>query len=197
MTEPDAGVVETAPVETAAVVADPVTPAEPTVVEFTPITLDSQEATDNFVKDRVARATRAAEKKVEGEKKALQDKIDAFENEKLTDDQKKDARAAAAEKLAQERGDELTKLTRELLVRDNAGDLPKSLWDRVRGDTEDEIIADIATLLEGVPAAPSAPGRPPTQSPMVRVQPVGTDPDPGLNAEDIIKQLAERRGRNF
>lgn len=194
-------VVEAAPVETATPVADPVTPVvegAPVVpVPFKQIVLDSQDAADDFIKDRIARATRSAEKKAEAEKKILQDRITGFETAQLTEDQKKEQRAITAEKLAQERGDELTKLQREILVRDNAGDLPKSLWDRVRGETEEEIVADIASLMEGVPAAPVVPGRPPAQSPMVRVQPVGTDPDPGLSVDDIMKQLDERRGRSY
>jgi hypothetical protein len=198
MTEPVTGVVVDAPVETATIVADPVTDDAP-VVEFKAITLDSQEATDNFVKDRVARATRSAEKKAEAEKQALKDRIAEFENEKLTEDQKKEQRAIAAEKLAQERGEELTKLQRAGIVRDLADEagLPKALWGRVHGDTEEEIAADIKELIDGLPAAPVVPGRPPTQSPTVRVQPVNSDPDPGQSADDIMKILAERRGRSY
>lgn len=186
------GVVEAAPVETATAIADPIveTPVAP---EFKAIVLDSQDAADNFMKDRVARATRSAETKAAAEKKALEDRIAAFEDEKLSADEKKDKRIADAEKLAADALAENTKLQRTNVVRDLAEEagLPKKLWDRVRGDTEDEITADIAELMEGIPA-PAEPvkGTPPTRAPKVKLQSTNTEIDPGDNADAIVKGLS-------
>lgn len=197
MTEPIiAAVVEAAPVEIAPIVADPVTPAVATPpVEFAAIVLDSQEATDNFVKDRVARATRAAQTAAKAERKAIEDELNELKNAALSETEKKDNALKAAEQLAAERGDELTKLQRASLVSDLAQEagLPKKFWDRVRGDTDEEIVADIAELMEGIPApADPVKGTPPSPAPKakVKVQPTGNEPDPGLNADAIVKELS-------
>lgn len=192
-----------APVEPATPVADPVVTPEPPVETFKAINLDSQDAADNFVKDRVARATRAAQNAAKAEKDALEARIAEFEAASLTADEKKDARIAAAEKLAEERGATITKLERKELVSELAGEakLPKKLWDRVRGDTEEEIAADIAELMDGEPTTPVVPaepvkGVPPTRTPKVKLQPTGAVTDPGINADDILKTLT-RSGLAF
>lgn len=179
------------------VIADPAAPVDPAPVvgappEFAAIVLDSQDAVDKMFKDRIAQANRVAEKKAKDDRKALEDKLKAFEDAALTDTEKKDNALKAAEQLAAERGEALTKLERKVLVRDLAQDsgLPKKLWDRVSGETEDEIAADIKELVEALPpVADPGKGKPPVQAPTVRVSPPGDSSDPELSSDALLASI--------
>lgn len=187
----DSGAVESAPVETASTEnAD--SGASTSRNEFKSIVLDSQDAADSFVKDRVSRAQRSVEKQYKTQVDDLNAKIEAFENEKLSESDKIVKRAEAAEKLAKERGDELTKMRREMSLNSLAADakLPRDLWDRVRGDTEEEISADIAKLKAALPATEApADTRPPSQQSKVTVAPTGQEPDADQDAKSIVDSL--------
>lgn len=183
-------------------VVDPETPeahvspeAEPTEPSFRPI--DSQEALDALIQKRVARAEKSAEKKFNETLATLQAKIDGFESEKLTDTEKRDKRIAELEKAVQERDEKLTKLERAKTVSELAHEakLPKKLWDRVQGDTEDEIAADIQELLEAYPTPESkdeGKKKPPSQGATVKVQPTGSDGETEETADAILEAIAPR-----
>lgn len=195
--------VESIPVETASESADPDAGSQPdgkkSDKEFNPIVLDSQEAADKFVKDRVARAQRSVEKKFQDQISDLQSKLQAFEDEKLSESEKISKRAESAEKLAEERGGEVTKLRRELFIRDKADELaaeglalPRDLWDRVRGDTDEDIEADMRALAAALPKpaeTETTEGRPPTRQPREKVFPTGQEPDTELDAESIVNSI--------
>lgn len=185
-----------APVETAPVGADPETVETAAVTEatFKEIVLDSQDAADQFVKDRVARAQRSAEKKTQQTVDDLKAQLKAHEDAKLSDAEKLVNATKAAEKLAEDRGNELTKLQRQIKVSELADEakLPRSLWDRVRGDTDEELEADIAKLATdfGVKDGVSTDSRRPVQSPTVSVTPTGGEPDADPTAKSIVDSMS-------
>lgn len=195
MSDTDSGAVESAPVETATTVADSesetVTPSES---PFKEIVLDSQEAADKFIKDRVARAQRSAEKKTQQQIDDLQAKLKSHEDAKLSDSEKLVNAAKAAQQLADDRGNELTKLQRTIKVGElaEAAKLPRSLWDRVRGDTDEELEADIAKLATDfrVKDGVSTDSRPPVQSPNVSVTPTGGEIEIERNAKSIVDSMS-------
>lgn len=156
---------------------------------FKPIVLDSQDAVDGFMKARIARV----EKKYSdyNDLKAKAAHVDELEAASLSESEKLQKRLAEFEKLAADKEAELTKLQRDRVVSDVASEmgLPKKFWDRVRGDTDDEIISDITDLLEGLPKPEKDKGSPPGQSPKVKVQPTGSDPEVQMTAEDILKSI--------
>lgn len=163
---------------------------------FKPIT--SQEEFDSRLKNRLERAERSTEKKFNAQIKELTDKIAGFENEKLSDAEKRDKRLAELEKALQERDEKLTKLERAKIVSELAHDakLPKKLWDRVKGDTEDEIAADIQELLEAYPTPESKDDKgakkPPSQGATVKVQPTGSDGEIEESADAILESISPR-----
>lgn len=159
--------------------------------EFKAIT--SQEALDAILTKRLERAEKASSKKYGETIKSLEDKIAAFETEKLSESEKLQKRLEDAEKLASERAGELTKLQRERQVFDLAQEheLPRALWDRVRGDTDEEILADIEALKGVLPGKPETKGGFPQGPTRTTVTPTGDAADPGdLTADDILKSLS-------
>lgn len=119
---------------------------------FKPIVLDSQDAVNAFMQKRISRV----EKKYEGfeDFKAKANQFDQLEAEKGSDIEKLTRRADKAEKERDALQEKVTKAERAELVRDIADELglPKKLIGRVRGDSEDDIRADIADLLDSVPS---------------------------------------------
>lgn len=199
MSDIDSGAVESAPDETATTVADSDNEAPATTeTVFKEIVLDSQEAADKFIKDRVARAQRSAEKKFQTQLDELQGQLKAHEDSKLSESEKLQNAAKAAEQLAEERGNEVTKLRRQMTVKDLAIDakLPKELWDRVRGETDEDIAADIQDLAEKfAPKDVSVDSRrPPTQAPKVTVTPTGGEPDVEPTAKSIVDSFSSLPG---
>lgn len=191
---------ETAPVvEPVSEVVTPVVEVAPTAVElpkpgkpeFKEIVLASQEDADKFVKDRVARAERSAKKESEDRLRELEAELKGFRDEKLSDEEKKEQRLADAAAAESALRDELNEVRRELLVTRLAGTagLPEELWDRVRGDDEDSITADIVKLAGLVPAAAEPSRKPPVQSPTVRVAPTGDDPEPEPDVKNIVDSI--------
>ena len=186
----------------AAPTADPVDSApevrtspesDPTDGNFRPI--NSQEEFDNALKKRLERAEKSTAKKYDQQIADLTAKLESYENEKLSEQEKLTKRAEAAEKAAQERDTELTKLKRDRLVADLAHEagLPKKLWDRVRGDDDDSIIADIYELMETIPKPDSKDGKkPPSPGSTVKVQPTGSDGETEETAESIIAKMSPR-----
>lgn len=175
---------------------DDVVPAEPepkpTKKAFENIVLDSQEAADNFVKDRIARATRSTEKKFADQVKELSEKLKSYETEKLTADEQKELRLSEAEKLAEERGNQITQMLRERTITDLAVEagLPKNLWDRVRGENDEEIAADINALVALLPKETvKETAGPPSQAPTVKLSPTGDEPNSEPDAKSIVDSL--------
>lgn len=159
--------------------------------EFKAIT--SQDALDAILTKRLERADKASSKKYGETIKSLEDKIASFETEKLSESEKLQKRLEDAEKLASERAGELTKLQRDRQVFDLAQEheLPRALWDRVRGDTDEEILADIEALKGVLPGKSEAKGGFPQGPTRTTVTPTGDAADPGdLTADDILKQLS-------
>ncbi|MEC4833761.1 DUF4355 domain-containing protein [Mycobacteroides chelonae] len=179
------------PVETETVETDSGARTEPETVvdEFKPIT--SQADFDARLKDRLDRANKSAQKKFDAQIKDLSEKLKAFEDEKLTDAQKKDKRLDEITNALAERDKTIAQFERERLVGDVASELglPRKFWDRVRGEDEDAIRQDIASLLEDLPTKPV--NAPPHNS-TVRVQSTGDDGEPELTAEAILEGISPR-----
>lgn len=152
---------------------------------FKPIT--TQTDLENVLKGRLKRAETAAEKKHTARIKELETIAHAYEQEKLTEDQKKDARISELTAALAERDEVITGHERSRVVGDLADTLklPRKLWDRVRGNTEEEIEADIKLLLEDVPA-PQRPGG------TVKVQPTGGQGEQEITAEQVLAQINPR-----
>lgn len=180
-------------------VVTPVVEVAPTEVElpkpgkpeFKEIVLASQEDADKFVKDRVARAERSAKKESEDRVRALEAELKGFKDKELSEDQLKDQRITEAAQAESALRDELNEVRRELLVTRLAGTagLTEELWDRVRGEDEDAITADIVKLAGLVPAASEPSRKPPVQSPTVRVAPTGDDPEPEPDVKNIVDSI--------
>lgn len=159
--------------------------------EFKAIT--SQDALDAILTKRLERADKVSAKKYGETIKSLEDKIAAFESEKLSESEKLQKRLEDAEKLASERAGELTKLQRDRQVFDLAQEhgLPRALWDRVRGDSDEEIIADIEALKGVIPEPKPSGGGFPQGPTRTTVAPTGEQPDPGdITADDLLKQIS-------
>lgn len=155
--------------------------------EFKPI--GSQEEFDKAVKGRIARAEKAAEKKLSGRVTELEGIVHAHEQEKLTEDQRRDARIEELTSALAERDTTIAKNDRDKLVADLADEkkLPRKLWDRVRGDSDEEILADIDLLLETVPAkADPGTGK---SGKTITVTPTGATGDKEQTAAEIIAAI--------
>lgn len=181
------------PDETPDAHVSPETKPEPEKASFQAIT--TQEEFDAAIKQRIARAEKSAEKKAQAVVADLEAKIKGYEDAQLTADQKKDKRISELEKALGERDTELTKLQRDKLITNLASEhgLPKKLWGRVQGNTEDEITSDIQELLEAIPAAETKDAKkPPTQGGTVRVQPSGDSGEPMEDADAILEAISPR-----
>lgn len=168
---------------------------DPVLDEFQPIVLDSQDAVNSFVKKRVERAKRSAEEAMQAQIAERDAKIKAFEEQALSESEKVLKRAEAAEKLAQERDAELARLKRDKLVSDLASEakLPKKLWDRIRGDTEEDIQADIEDLAKefGTDTV-STDSRPPSSRPKtVSVVAPGHEPETTITAKSVADRISK------
>ncbi|MBF9350659.1 MULTISPECIES: hypothetical protein [Mycobacteroides] len=173
---------------------------------FKPIVLDSQDAVNAFMQKRISRV----EKKYEGfeDFKAKASQFDQLEAEKGSDIEKLTRRADKAEKERDALQDKVTKAERAELVRDIADELglPKKLIGRVRGDSEDDIRADIADLLESVPSPKTdsdskdkkdAGDGPPSGAPKSKLKFAATgDETDALNvsADDVLKRVPRGGG---
>lgn len=133
--------------------SEPQEPERETAHEFNAIT--SQEAFDKAVGARLAkeRAKYAGYEDL----KAKATKFDELQDANKTETERLQSRAEAAER-------ERDQLKRTHLISDLATDagLPKKFWKRVSGETREEIEADIADLLDGMPkpAEPAPPKQP-------------------------------------
>jgi hypothetical protein len=152
---------------------------------FKPIT--SQADLDALLKGRLTRAEKAAEKKFNSRIAELEGIVHAFENEKLSDDEKRDKKLQELTAALAERENALQGYARKELVAGLADEkqLPRKFWDRVRGDTEEEISADIDTLLEALPKADKST----TRTGTVKVHASGDDGEKDLSAAAIIAQV--------
>ncbi|SHW32971.1 hypothetical protein [Mycobacteroides abscessus] len=173
---------------------------------FKPIVLDSQDAVNAFMQKRISRV----EKKYEGfeDFKAKASQFDQLEAEKGSDIEKLTRRADKAEKERDALQDKVAKAERAELVRDIADELglPKKLIGRVRGDSEDDIRADIADLLESVPSPKTdsdskdekdAGDGPPSGAPKSKLKFAATgDETDALNvsADDVLKRVPRGGG---
>lgn len=177
------------PADTVPVVEPEPKPSKP---DFKEIVLASQEDADKFVKDRVARAERSAKKESEDRVRALEAELKGFKDKELSEDQLKEQRLAESAAAESALRDELNEARRELLVTRLAGkaSLPEELWDRVRGNDEDEIAADIVKLSGLVPAAGEPSKKPPVHSPTLRVAPTGDDPEPEPDVKNIVDSIS-------
>lgn len=148
--------------------------------------ITSQADLENVLKGRLKRAETAAEKKHQARIKELESIAHAYENEKLSEDDKKNKRleeltAALAERDEMIKGHERGKLVSTLA--DDLG-LPRKYHDRIRGDSEEEITADIQDFLDGLPKSDK-----PKPTGTVKVQSTGDSGTTEINAEDIFKNL--------
>jgi hypothetical protein len=152
---------------------------------FKPI--GSQAEFDAALKQRLARAEKSAEKKFTTRVAELEDIVHQFENEKLSEDEKRDKRLQELTAALAERDDALKGHERSKLVSTLADDLglPRKYHDRIRGDSEEDITADIQDFLEGLPK-PDAKVR---QSGTVKVQSTGDQGEPEITADSIFKNL--------
>jgi hypothetical protein len=148
--------------------------------------INSQDELENVLKGRLKRAETAAEKKHQARIKELESIAHAHENEKLSADEKKDKQIGELTAALAERDDAIKSHERGKLVATLADDLglPRKYHDRIRGDSEEDITADIQDFLEGLPKADKQ-----KQSGTVKVQSTGDSGEPTLTAEDIFKNL--------
>ena len=166
-------------------------PESPDDSGFKPI--QSQEEFDAALKKRLERAERSTEKKFQAQMKELQEKLQEHENAKLSEEEKRNKRLTELEKALKEREEKITELERGKLVSDVASELklPKKLWDRVRGDTEDEVRADIEDMLSDLPK-PTEAKKPPAQGGKLKVSPSGDSGDPTESADAILDSIDPR-----
>lgn len=149
--------------------------------------INSQDELENVLKGRLKRAETAAEKKHQARIKELESIAHAYENEKLSADEKKDKQigeltAAVAERDEKIKGHERGKLVSTLA--DDLG-LPRKYHDRIRGDSEEDITADIQDFLEGLPKSDVKQ----KQTGTVKVQSTGDSGEQETTAESIFKNL--------
>lgn len=156
--------------------------------------ITSQADFDARLKGRLTRAEKAAEKKSQKAIDDLNAKVKSFEDAQLSVDEKKDKTIADLTAALAERDKTISQKDRNELVTTLAADnnLPRKFWDRVRGETEDEITADIAELLEALPAATVTKTGPPSQSATVKVQTTGDDGEQNQSADDILASISDR-----
>lgn len=127
-------------------------------------------------------------------------KHDALEAEKGSDIEKATRRAEKSEKDLADLQSVIAKRDRDDLVRDVAEELglPPKLRTRVQGDDEKAIRADIAELLEGLPAVDKTVKVPPVAGPKpkVKVSAGSGDGDPEWTSDDLVKAI-DRGGLVF
>lgn len=180
---------------------------------FSPITVTSQEQFDELVRNRLDRLEKKHARelsKYEGfeDIKAKAEKFDAFEAEQGTEIEKLTRRIEKAERERDEFKTKIAKSERNEMVRDIADELglPKALVKRVQGDTEDDIRADIADLMQGLPSPKKnddedAPKdkEPPSRAPKPKMTftATGDESDEGLemSADEILKQVPRGGGQ--
>ena len=160
-------------------------------LEFKPI--ESQEEFDARLKNRLERAERSAEKKSAAAIKELEAKLKAHEDAKLSEEEKRNKRLTELEKAVQEREEKITELERSKLVSDIASELklPKKLWGRVVGNTEDEVRADIEDIMSDLPQ-PAETKKPPAPGGTVKVAPSGDNGEPAETADAILDAIDPR-----
>lgn len=153
--------------------------------------ITSQEEFDAAIKQRIARAEKSAEKKAQTKLQELETKLQEHENAKLSEEEKRNKRLTELEKAIQEREEKITELERSKLVSDIASELklPKKLWGRVVGNTEDEVRADIEDIMSDLPK-PTESKKPPSQT--VKVAPSGDSGEPADDADAILDSLSPR-----
>lgn len=176
---------------------------------FKPIT--SQEEFDAILNKRIERAKRSTESKYEGfdELKEKASKYDQLEASQGSEIEKAMRRAEKAEKERDSYKEKLSAADRRDMVRDIADELglPKKLASRVQGATEEEIRADIADLIDGLPKpkgdddsdkSKDDKKEPPSQQPRRKMTftASGDEADEGLNvtADDILKDITRGGG---
>lgn len=150
----------------------------------------SQRELDRILQSRVERANKSAEKKYSKQIEDLAAKIAAYEDQKLSAEEKKDKRLTELESSLAEATERYTKLERTRLVETLAREmgLPEKFWSRVQGTTDDEIISDINDMLEGLPRE-KANGAIPSQTPRVSVQATNSEPEVDENPKAIVDKL--------
>lgn len=182
---------------------------------FAPITVTSQEQFDELVRGRLDRLERKHARELEKfagfeDFKAKATKFEEYEAQQGTEIEKLTRRIEKAEQERDEFKTKIAKSERNALVRDVADELnlPKGLLKRVQGETEEEIRADIADLMEGLPSpskdddsgSDGAPnGEPPSRTPKPKMTftATGDESDEGLtmSADDILKQVPRGGGQ--
>ncbi|OMC55378.1 hypothetical protein A5747_13375 [Mycobacterium sp. IS-836] len=152
---------------------------------FKPIT--SQAEFDAAIKGRISRAEKAAEKKATARIAELEGIVHQFESEKLSEDEKRDRKLQELTAALAERENMIKGFEREKLVASLADEkeLPRKFWDRVRGESEEEILADIDVLLEALPKNEKKPPRDGT----IKVTPSGDDGGTEMSAADVIRSF--------
>lgn len=150
----------------------------------------SQRELDRILQSRVDRANKSAEKKYSKQIEELASKIAAYEDEKLSAEEKKDKRLSELEQSLNEATERYTRLERTRLVETLAREmgLPEKFWSRVQGTTDDEIISDINDMLEGLPKDKGN-GSIPSQTPKVSVQATNSEPEVEENPKAIVDKL--------
>jgi ribosome-binding protein aMBF1 (putative translation factor) len=151
--------------------------------------ITTQDDFDAAIKQRIARAEKGAEKKFSAQISELESIVHAFENEKLSEDEKKEKRLEELTASLAERDKTIKGFERDKLVTNLAAEheLPRKFWDRVRGDTEDDIAADIADLLDALPKAAAKTS--PSSNGTVKVQSTGDDGEQPVSADAILSAI--------
>lgn len=151
--------------------------------------ITTQAELDALLKGRLSRAEKSAAKKHETRISELEGIVHTFENERLSDDEKKNKKLEELTAALAERENTIKGHAREKLVAGLADEkqLPRKLWDRVRGETEEDILADIDDLLEGLPK-----GERTTRTGTVKVHSSGDDGELEQTAAEIIASFDNR-----
>lgn len=158
----------------------------------------TQDDLDRIIADRIRRVENKY--KDYDDLKERASKYDDLEAEKGSDVEKATRRYEQAEKTLADLQASIAKRDRDDLVRDIGEELglPPKLRGRVQGDDEKAIRADIAELLEGMPAVKSAPAGPPVNAPKekTKLSTGGGDSGPEYSADDIVNSI-DRGGLHF
>ena len=125
---------------------------------------------------------KAALRKANKEAETLRLKLKEYEDRDKTDLQRLEERAAAAERAAAERETQLLRYQ----VGAAAG-LPADLIDRLRGSTEEELVADAAALLSLIPPPQSRTAGAIDQGPR-------SDSTVALNSDALLESVKARLG---
>lgn len=178
---------------------------EPKVPE--PVVFKAITSQDDFDAAIVKRLERERNKyKGYDDFKAKAEKFDAHEAEQGSEIEKLTRRAEKAEQERDAAHGDLTKAQRNDLVRDIADELglPKSLVKRVQGDSDEDIRADIADLMSGLPSPSKVDDKksedkkePPSQAPKPKMTFSETGDDSEgvtMSAEDVLKAVPRGGG---